>query len=105
MERPTGRQDSPPSGAVPFGLELSMAAFDRVARLAGSMFTAAGASIILVHDGEIWRSRYSDELPTEDPITKAVLASGKLFWVEDGRLDPRVADNPMVTGPPFLRFC
>jgi len=81
-----------------------MAVFDRATRLAKSLFTSADASIILVYEGEIWRSRHADDFPTEDPVTKAVMASGKLFWVEDGRLDPRVADNPLVTGPPFLRF-
>jgi signal transduction histidine kinase/CheY-like chemotaxis protein len=82
-----------------------MAVFDRATRLAKSLFESADASIILVHEGEVWRSRHADDLPTEDPVTKAVMASGELFWVEDGRLDPRVADNPLVTGPPYLRFC
>ncbi|HYM01401.1 MAG TPA: ATP-binding protein [Stellaceae bacterium] len=89
---------------IPFGLDLSMAVFDRATRLANSMFTAAGASIILAHDGEIWRSRYAEVLPAEDPVTLSVLQGGALLWVEDGRTDPRFADHPLVTGPPFLRF-
>jgi len=80
-----------------------MEVFDRTTRIARSLFTAADASVILVHDGTVWRSRHP-ELPAKDPVTEAVLASGKLFWVEDGRVDPRFADNPLVTGPPFLRF-
>ena len=82
-----------------------MAVFDRATRLAKRLFESADASVILVHEGEVWRSRHAGDLPTEDPVTKAVMASGELFWVEDGRLDPRVADNPLVTGPPYLRFC
>ncbi|WP_372781873.1 ATP-binding protein [Phenylobacterium sp.] len=104
MKKSKGRKDRPSPKAAPFGLDLSLAVFDRAARLAASMFSSAGASIILVHDGEIWRSRYADDLPAEDPVTEAILAGGELFWVEDGRLDPRVSDNPLVTGPPFLRF-
>ena len=90
---------------MPFGFDCSMALFDRATRLARSLFVSADASIILVHKGEVWRSRHADKFPTDDPVTEAVLASGELFWVEDGRLDPRVVDNPLVTGPPFLRFC
>ncbi len=82
-----------------------MAVFDRASRLAEGLFKRAGASIILVHEGEVWRSRYANSLPTQDPISEAVMASGRLFWVEDGLADPRVCDNPLVTGPPFLRFC
>jgi signal transduction histidine kinase len=92
------------SSNAPFGLDLSTAVFDRATRLAKSMFGSAYASIILVHNGEIWRSRYANVLPTEDPLTESVLTGGELFWVEDGRLDSRFAQNPLVTGPPFLRF-
>jgi len=89
---------------APFGLDLTMAVFDRASRLARSMFQSAFASIILVHNGEVWRSRYADVMPTEDPLTEAVLKGGELFWVADGRQDPRFAQHPLVIGPPFLRF-
>jgi signal transduction histidine kinase len=92
------------SNEAPFGLDLSMAVFDRAARLARTMFASAGASIILVHNGGIWRSRYAESLPADDPVTASILKGGKLFWVEDGLRDPRYATNPLVTGPPFLRF-
>jgi len=94
-----------PLRATPFGLDLSLAVFDRATRLAKSLFAAADASVILVHLGEVWRSRYADTLPSQDPISEAVMASGELFWVEDGSTDARVKDNPLVTGPPYLRFC
>jgi signal transduction histidine kinase/CheY-like chemotaxis protein len=101
MQRPPGGRTPRPA---PFGLDLSMAVFDRATRIARSMFDAADASVILVHEGQIWRSRRADDLPLDDPVTEAVLAGGELFWIEDGLLDPRFADNPLVTGPPFLRF-
>jgi signal transduction histidine kinase len=89
---------------APFGLGLSLAALDRATRLANAMFSNAGASIILVHKGEVWRSRYADVLPREDPVTEAILMGGELFWVADGKNDPRFANHPLVTGPPYLRF-
>ncbi len=104
MDRSTGREVVRSSNTTPFDPDLSMAVFDRTTRLARSMFESADASIILLHEGIIWRSRFADEFPTEDPVSKAALASGRLLWVEDGRLDPLVADNPLVIGPPFLRF-
>src|SRR5690349_14883920 len=82
------------SGTAPFGLDLSMAVFDRATRLARSMFGSAFASIILVQDGEVWRSRYADVLPTEDPLTESVLQGGALLWIGDGRDDPRFAQHP-----------
>ena len=90
--------------APPFGVDLSMAVFDRATRLARSLFELADASIILIHEGKVWRSRYDGQLPEESGV-QAVMASGELLWVEDGRLDQRVADHPLVIGPPFLRFC
>ena len=92
-----------PSNA-PFGLALSMAVFDRATRLTRTLFPTGFASIILVHNGEIWRSRYAGKLPEKDTMTEAILAGGTLFWIEDGRTDPRYADHPWVVGPPFLRF-
>lgn len=104
MDRSTGPKAVRSSNTPPFDPDLSMAVFDRTTRLARSMFESADASIILIHEGVVWRSRFADELPTEDPVSEAVLASGELLWVEDGRLDPLVADSPLVIGPPFLRF-
>ena len=104
MQQSTPGQTGPLSDPTPFGLDLSMAVFDRATRIARSYFEAADASIILVHEGKVWRSRHKDNFPATDPVTEAVLASGEVFWVEDGLLDPRVCDNPLVTGPPHLRF-
>ncbi len=46
-----------------FGLDLSIAVFERATRLASSLFPGAEASVILVHQGQVWRSRFADELP------------------------------------------
>lgn len=89
---------------APFGLGLSIAVFDRATRLANALFPAAGASIILVHNGEVWRSRYADMFPNQDPVAESILAGGEIFWVEDGKTDPRFKDHPLVLGPPYLRF-
>jgi len=89
---------------APFGFDASLAAFDRATRLAQSMFAFSGASIILVHEGEVWRSRFADILPSEDPGADEVMKSGEMLWIEDTLLDPRSKDNRLVIGPPFIRF-
>jgi signal transduction histidine kinase/CheY-like chemotaxis protein len=81
-----------------------MAVFDRATRLAESLFEGSSASIILIHEGVVWRSQFAGSLPSEDPMAEAVLASGDVLWIADGPTDPRVRDHPLVTGPPFLRF-
>src|SRR5579863_1546203 len=88
----------------PFGIDLSLAVFDRVTRLAKHLFSAADALIILVQDGVAWRSRDPDgRLPPRDGAAEFVIATGELLWVEDARLDPRFASNPLVVAPPYLR--
>jgi signal transduction histidine kinase/CheY-like chemotaxis protein len=104
MQQSAGRQAGSPA-ATPFGLDLSMAVFDRATRIAKSLFAAADATIILIHEGVVWRSRFADgALPPEDPGAEAVLASGELLWVGDAKRDPRFVENALVVGPPFLRF-
>ena len=41
----------------PFGLEISQAVCDRATRLAKALFGALDAQVILMRDGEVWRSR------------------------------------------------
>jgi signal transduction histidine kinase/AmiR/NasT family two-component response regulator len=92
----------------PFGVELSMAVFDRATRIAKSMFASAdaNATIVLVHEGQAWRSRYAEgRFPPQDPIAELVMGTGAFLWIEDARLDPRFADHPMVVGAPFVRLC
>src|SRR5580704_4069670 len=100
-------KDSAHPGAArerPFGLDLSLAAFDRVTRIAKHLFGAADSLIILIEDGVAWRSRASGgPTPPRDDAAEIAIASGKLLWIEDATLDPRFSSNPLVVGPPYLR--
>ena len=103
--RKTERQ-APFGDRNPFGADLSMAVFDRATRIAKSMFADADATIVLLHGGRAWRSRYADgQFPARDPVTELVMSTGEFLWIEDATLDPRFADHPVVVGPPFLRLC
>ena len=88
----------------PFGLGLSKAACDRATRLARTLFPKADAQVVLQQDGRIWRSRMGLDSDVDDVAAQIAMETGELLWVEDGRLDPRFCDNPLVAGPPGLRF-
>jgi signal transduction histidine kinase/AmiR/NasT family two-component response regulator len=103
QERDAGEQAF--DALKPFGVELSTAVFDRATRIARSMFETADATIVLMRDGRIWRSRNPHGvLPPRDEAAEMVMASGELLWIADAHQDPRFADNAVVTGPPYLRL-
>jgi GAF domain-containing protein len=99
------RGDLETAAARPFGLDLSLAVFDRATRLAMTLFGALDARIVLVKDGHLWRSRDPlGHMAPRDPAAQVVLDTGELLWIEDTREHPLVAQDPLVAGPPYLRF-
>jgi PAS domain S-box-containing protein len=96
----------------PFGLDISQAVCDRATRLAKSLFGALDSHIVLMSEGQVWRSRDFSGLsqraygggPGNDSVANIVLETGELFWLGDAQQDPRFARNPLVTGFPHLRF-
>lgn len=82
--------------------------FDRVTRSVARLFRVPMALVSLVDESRQWfKSRQGLE-PRETPrdisfCGWAILGDGP-FVVEDALADPRFADNPLVTGPPFIRF-
>jgi signal transduction histidine kinase/CheY-like chemotaxis protein len=89
---------------MPFGIDLSLAVFNRATLVARGLFPGADSLVILVKDGAVWRSRGDKNvLPTRDRAAETVIATGEMLWLEDARLDPRFADEAVVTGPPYLR--
>jgi PAS domain S-box-containing protein len=88
----------------PFGLDLSIAVFDRATRIARSLLPGGDALIILMQDGVAWRSRgYDERFDPDDPVAERVISSGELLWLEDATLDPDFSQLGVVTGPPYLR--
>ena len=98
------RAHSGASRETPFGLDLSLAAFDRVTRITKHLLGGAEALIILIENGVAWRSRDSaNQYSNRDPAAERVIASGKLLWIEDALLDPEFCKESLVLGPPYLR--
>ena len=85
-------------------------AFDRLTALASDLFDAPIALVSLIDDERQWfKSRVGlDECQT--PRDQAFCAHairldpGAVMVVKDATLDPRFADNPLVTGGPGIRF-
>ncbi|MBL8770290.1 MAG: response regulator [Phenylobacterium sp.] len=89
--------------AMPPGLEGSGAVFDRATRLARTLFDAGEAQITLKIGDGYWRSRTRETVRAARGVEE-VMRLGELVWIEDCTLDPRVRDEPVVTGPPHVRF-
>jgi PAS domain S-box-containing protein len=91
--------------APPPELAKSGPVFDRLRSLAKALFPDADASVVLVGDGDAWRSHDpKGRLPKDAPAARLAVAEGKLLWVADATQDPRFSDRPNVKGPPHVRF-
>jgi len=83
-------------------------AFDALTRIAAHILKVPIALVSLVDTDRQWfKSRYGIELP-ETPrdisFCGHVVSQDAPLVVEDASTDERFADNPLVTGPPGIRF-
>lgn len=82
--------------------------FDRITRLACRVFGVPVALVSLLDDKRQWFKSKQGIDVCETPRTLAVcdhaIRGTDSFIVLDLRKDPRFADNPLVTGEPYLAF-
>jgi hypothetical protein len=80
--------------------------FDRVLGMAAEFFALPRAAIALAGRSELIikaRHGFTESAPRlAGSLTEAVMRTDGIFLVEDARTDPRFANHPMVTGPPFI---
>ena len=83
-------------------------AFDRLVALAVSLFGTPCAGIGFVDADRTWvKARngvFSEPAPHPGSFAAGVLRQNDVLVVEDSTADPRFRDNPLVVGPPYLRF-
>jgi diguanylate cyclase (GGDEF)-like protein/PAS domain S-box-containing protein len=82
--------------------------FDRLTRLAARLFGAPMALITLVDADRQWFKSTVGldvrESPRDSSFCAHAINEPDVFVVPDTTADHRFADNPMVTGDPFIRF-
>ncbi|WP_375575863.1 sensor domain-containing phosphodiesterase [Paracidovorax oryzae] len=95
--RATGLLDTPPTEE-----------FDRITRLASHLFGVPIALVSLVDADRQWfKSQIGlavRETCREDAFCDHTIRSSEVMVVEDALQDPRFATNPLVQGPPYIRF-
>ncbi len=82
--------------------------FDRITRLAQRLFDVPIALVSLVDENRQWFKSCQGLDLTETPRSSSFCAHAILgddiLVIPDATQDPRFADNPLVTGKPYIRF-
>ena len=83
-------------------------AFDRFTRIAAKILGTPIALVSLVDEARQWfKSAHgidAAETPRDWAFCAYAIQDDKILVVDDATLDPRFADNPLVTGAPDIRF-
>jgi GAF domain-containing protein len=105
-EREAARQATFDSLAID---RLADTAVNDIARMAADLCGTPVALVSMIDGDKQWFKARVGLAATETPrewafCAHAIQAPDQVFVVEDASLDPRFADNPLVTGDPHIRF-
>lgn len=82
--------------------------FDRITRMATKIFRVETALVSLVAENCQWfKSKTglnANETSRSISFCGHAILADDIFMVPDTHLDERFSDNPLVTGPPYIRF-
>jgi hypothetical protein len=82
--------------------------FDRYTRLAAALFRVPTVLVSLVDSDRQWfKSTHglaAEETPRDRAFCSHAILEAEIFEVTDARVHPDFADNPLVSGPPYVRF-
>ena len=84
------------------------ASFDRIVRLASTLFGMPIALVSLLDENRQWfKARYGLEAqstPRDIAFCNHTIRGTRPLVIPDARADPRFSDNPLVAGPAAIRF-
>lgn len=82
--------------------------FDRITRLTTCLFDVPVAMIIIIDEDRWWikscQGLHIHEVPQIISLSELRISKDETFIIFDAKHDPRTANNPVVIGPPFIRF-
>ncbi len=82
--------------------------FDRLVRLASALFNVPSALVSLIDRDRQWIKSSCGfdlkDMPREVSFCAHAIVKREVMIVPDSLMDPRFADNPLVTGDPHIRF-
>jgi diguanylate cyclase (GGDEF)-like protein len=82
--------------------------FERITRITKSLFNVPIAAFTLIDGERQWFKSIQGldvcETSREVSFCGHVINQDEIMIINDALLDPRFADNPLVIGPPFIRF-
>lgn len=97
--------------ALTAGYDLDAGGFDALDQITNFAAALCEAPIALVSIVEDVRQRFlartgieADETPRDTSFCAHAMQGEAIFMVPDAQLDPLFAANPLVTGPPHIRF-
>ena len=80
---------------------------DRIVRIAKHHYNTPAAWFGLIDKDRIWFKSYLgleiNQVPREISFCAHVLTDDKILYIADAEKDPAYANNPLVTGPPYIR--
>jgi hypothetical protein len=83
-------------------------AFDRIAGIAQEVFRVPVALVSLIDESRQWfKAKCGLDVPgtpRDQAFCTHTILHDTVFVVEDARANPTFAGNPLVVGPPFIRF-
>src|SRR5580700_7303445 len=103
-------QSAEPVAQHPVGLhaaEFAAArpAFARAIRVVEAMLVGSVADVVMLVDDTVWRASLATQISADRaPGAVLVRSSASAVWVADAREEPVWRENPLVKGPPYLRF-
>jgi PAS domain S-box-containing protein len=105
MQQPAERGTRTPLGLDAAEFNAARPVFARAIHIAAAMLGDVTADVVMLVDGKVWRASLEQQIDADRaPAAELVRDSQSVIWISDATEQPGWRSNPMVIGPPYLRF-